>query len=80
MRNHREFTGYGYGVANHAAWFAGPNLHYATKNWWATLAWRQQLKMATGFQDDQKEVISGGRIYGDEHTLNQFMLKVGVPF
>lgn len=80
VRNHREFTGYGYGVANHSAWFAGPNLHYASKAWWVTLAWRQQLKQASGFQDDQREVISNGRIYGDEHTLNQFMLKVGVPF
>jgi len=25
-------------------------------------------------------VISGGRIYGDEHTRNQFVLKLGVPF
>jgi len=80
VRNHREFTGYGYGVPNHSAWFAGPNLHYASKAWWVTLAWRQQLKQASGFQDDQREVISNGRIYGDEHTLNQFMLKVGVPF
>lgn len=80
LRNHREFTGYGYGVANHSAWFLGPNIHYATKGWWVTAAWRQQLKQATGFQDDQREVISNGRIYGDEHTLNQFTLKVGVPF
>lgn len=79
-RNHREFTGYGYGVANHSAWFFGPNLHYATKNWWLTAAWRTQLPLASGFQDDQKEVINHGRIYGDEHTLNQFMLKLGVPF
>ncbi|HQR96960.1 hypothetical protein D9M73_59810 [compost metagenome] len=79
-RNHREFTGYGYGVANHSAWFLGPNLHYATKNWWVTVAWRQQLPLASGFQDDQKAVISNSRIYGDEHTRNQFMLKVGVPF
>ena len=80
LRNHREFTGYGYNVPNHSAWFLGPNLHYATKNWWATVAWRQQLRVARGFSDEQRDVISGGRIYGDEHTLNQFMLKVGVPF
>lgn len=80
LRNHREFTGYGYHTPNHSAWFLGPNLHYAAQKWWVTLAWRQQLPVATGFQADQKEVISGKRIYGDEHTLNQFMLKVGVPF
>lgn len=80
VRNHRKFTGYGYGVANHSAWFLGPNVHYATKGWWLTAAWRSQMPWASGFQDDQKEVISGGRIYGDEHTRNQFVLKLGVPF
>lgn len=79
-RNHREFTGYGYGVANHSAWFLGPNVHYASKRWWLTAAWRTQMPWASGFQDDQNEVISGGRIYGDEHTRNQFMVKIGVPF
>lgn len=79
-RNHREFTGYGYGVANHSAWFFGPNLHYASKKWWLTAAWRAQMPWASGFQDDQKEVISASRIFGDEHTRNQFMLKLGVPF
>ena len=69
LRNHREFTGYGYGVANHSAWFLGPNVHYATKGWWVTVALRHQLKQAVGFQDEQKEAIYNGRIYGDEHTL-----------
>ena len=80
VRYHREFSGYGYRTPNHSAWFAGPNLHYATKKWWATLAWRHQLPIARGFQEDQREVITGGRIFGDEHARDQFMLKVGVPF
>ena len=80
IRNHREFTGYGYGEANHSAWFLGPNLHYASKDWWVTAAWRHQLKRATGFSDDQRDAIQNGRIYGDEHTLNQFIVKVGLPF
>jgi hypothetical protein len=80
LRNHREFTGYGYGTPNHSAWFLGPNLHYATKGWWVTAAWRHQLKRAAGFSDEQRDVIQNGRIYGDEHTLNQFILKVGIPF
>ena len=79
-RNHREFTGYGYGVANHSAWFLGPNIHYAAERWWVTAAWRTQMPWASGFQDDQREVISSGRIYGDEHTRHQLMLRVGVPF
>lgn len=80
LRNHREYTGYGYSVANHSAWFVGPNVHYATKGWWITAAWRHQLKQAVGFQEDQQAVIQNGRIYGDEHALNQFTIKVGVPF
>lgn len=80
LRNHREFVGHGYNTPAHSAWFVGPNLHYATKGWWLTAAWRQQLKWATGFTDDQRQVIQNGRIFGDEHSLNQFIVKVGVPF
>ena len=31
------------------ATFVGPNLQYATKDWWATLAWRYQLKGGTAW-------------------------------
>ncbi|BBP02992.1 hypothetical protein TPL01_22240 [Sulfuriferula plumbiphila] len=79
-RNHREFTGYGFGQPDHSAWFIGPNVHYATKAWWVTGAWRSQLKQASGFTDEQRAVIQNGRIYGGEHARNEFMVKVGVPF
>lgn len=80
LRNHREFTGYGYGTANHSAWFFGPNVHYGSKKWWMTAAYRRQLPIAAGFQDDQRDVIREGRIYGDEHTMHQIIIKVGIPF
>jgi len=80
LRNHREFTGYGYGIANHSAWFFGPNVHYGSKKWWMTAAYRKQLPIAAGFQDDQRDVIREDRIYGDEHTLHQIIVKVGIPF
>lgn len=80
LRNHREYAGYGYGDVQHSAWFLGPNIHYGAKDWWVTLAWRTQMPWARGFTADQREAISGGRIYGDEHARNEFALKVGIPF
>ncbi len=80
LRNHHEYAGYGYGDHQHSAWFLGPNIHYATKGWWVTAAWRTQMPWVKGFTDEQREVISGGRIYGDEHARNEFALKVGIPF
>lgn len=79
-RNHREFTGYGFGQPDHSAWFFGPNVHYATKAWWVTAAWRAQLKLANGFTDEQRAVIFNGRIYGEEHARDEFMIRFGVPF
>lgn len=80
LRNHREFAGYRWQIPQHSAWFLGPNVHYATKDWWMTVAWRHQLRAAKGFTDDQQSVITNGRIFGDEHVLNQFIVKIGVPF
>lgn len=79
-RNHREFTGYGFGQPDHSAWFLGPNLHYGTKTWWVTAAWRPQLRVASGFNDEQRAVMQKGRIYGEEHARNEFMVRVGIPF
>lgn len=79
-RNHREFLGTFYKSREHSAWFFGPNVHYATKDWWATLAWRAQLPVVQAFNDEQEEVVRDHRIYGDEHARDEFMFKVGVPF
>ncbi len=79
-RNHQEFLGYHFSDREHSAHFIGPNVHYAAKNWWVTAAWRHQLPMVQTFSDDQKDVVQGNRIYGDEHARDEFMLKVGVPF
>lgn len=79
-RNHQEFLGYHFADREHSAHFIGPNLHYATRKWWVTAAWRHQLPMVQTFSDDQHDVVQGNRIYGDEHARDEFMLKVGVPF
>ena len=79
-RNHREFAGYGFGNREHSAWFLGPNLHYATQNWWITAAWRHQLPMVKTYNDEQRTVTVGDRVYGEEHARNEFIVKLGIPF
>lgn len=80
LRNHREYDGYWYGNKAHSAWFIGPNLHYASQHWWITAAWRHQLPVVQAFTREQRDVVYGDRIYGDEHARNEFMVKVGIPF
>jgi Family of unknown function (DUF6662) len=79
-RNHREFIGRGYGDPEHSAWFIGPVIHYATQRWWATLAYRHQLPVVEAFTQEQRDVVKNGRIYGDEHSRDEVMLKIGIPF
>ncbi|NUS38228.1 MAG: hypothetical protein HOQ02_04285 [Lysobacter sp.] len=78
-RNHREFAGYGLGNKEHSAWFLGPNVHYATQDWWITAAWRHQLPVVQAFNEEQRAATVGDRIYGGEHARNEFIVKFGVP-
>jgi len=59
------------------ATFVGPNLQYATKDWWATLAWRYQLKGGDCMGGGEVE-CSDSRVW-DSHSLNEFMFKFGIP-
>lgn len=78
-RVHNEFTGYLFNNPEHSAFFAGPVIHYATKEFWVTAAWRHQLPWVKTYNEDQASVVSRGRIYGDEHARDEFMLRVGMP-
>lgn len=40
-RNHREYPDYD--EEEHSAWFLGPNLHYGSSRWWATLTVLPQI-------------------------------------
>ena len=80
FRNHNEFVGYRFDNAEHSAFFFGPNIHYAAQNWWATAAWRHQLPIVKTYNQDQRDLVIHGHIYGDEQATNEFMIKVGVPF
>jgi hypothetical protein len=79
-RNHREFQGSWYKSREHSAWFLGPSVHYATKDWWITAAWRHQMPWVKTYNQEQADVVAGGRIFGQEHARNEFMAKVGMPF
>ena len=76
-RFHNDFDGYGFGNQTQRAHFLGPNLHYATKNWWLTLAMRSQI----GGQcwEPGTAECSDGKVW-DSHGNNEYIVKVGVPF
>lgn len=80
FRNHNEFIGYHFDRAEHSAFFFGPNVHYAAKDWWVTAAWRHQLPIVQTYDQEQRDITINHRIYGDEHAKNEFVVKVGVPF
>lgn len=76
-RQHNDFLGATYNKQTQTAWFLGPNLHYAEKNWWATAAYRRQLG-GSCMNGGQVE-CSNGYVW-DSHTTNEFIVKFGVPF
>ena len=54
--------------------FAGPNLHYATSKWWATLSWMPQL------QGGGELVQEGDDLHLIEKTEGEARLKLGYNF
>jgi hypothetical protein len=82
FRNHNEFRDYSISPSHqdHTAYFAGPNIHYASQKWFFTLSALRQLG-AVAFDDDQRAQMKGNLLYGDEHTTwDGIRLKIGVPF
>jgi hypothetical protein len=76
-RFHNDFVGYGYKSQTQKAHFIGPNIHYASKDWWTTVAFRYQLGgkcWAPGDVDCMNGKVADG------HGQNQFIVKVGFPF
>lgn len=80
LRNHEEFSKFQESAVEHSAFFVGPTLHYGGKRWWATLSVLAQLPLAQGYNQEQRDNISGGRIFGDEHEAVQARLRVGFNF
>lgn len=76
-RFHNDFDGYGFNRQTQRAHFIGPNIHYASKDWWITAAWRTQIG-GTCWEPGDAE-CSGGKVW-DSHGRNEYMVKFGMPF
>ena len=82
IRDHNEFDGYtlAHGRQDHMAFFAGPNVHYAGRRWFATLSVLRQIHAIT-YSQEQANQLDDGLLYGDEHTRwDGIRLKVGYDF
>lgn len=75
-RYHNDFSGYFYQESTQHAHFLGPNLHYATTNWWGTVALRHQLS-GTCHGVGIGECADGYVL--DDHGRNELMVRFGVP-
>ncbi len=80
FRNHNEFSSFSLRDIEHNAYFLGPNVHYASKNFWWTGTVLFQLPFAKGYTTKQQNVIDGGKIFGKEHESVEFRLKLGWNF
>lgn len=78
-RFHNDFDGYAFNKQTQRAHFIGPNVHYATKDWWMTAAWRYQLKGQSQCWAPGEGECSNGRVW-DSHSRNEVMFKFGRPF
>lgn len=76
-RYHNDFVGYRWRTRTQEAHFFGPNLHYADKDWWFTMAWRYQIK-GECFADGVAECSKG--YAWDGHGRNEYVMKFGFPF
>lgn len=78
-RFHNDFDGYRYQTQTQRAHFFGPNVHYATKEWWVTAAWRYQPKGLSQCWAPGEGECSNSRVW-DSHSRNEYILKFGMPF
>jgi len=76
-RFHNDYSSYNLRNQVQKATFVGPNIHYASKDWWVTGAWRYQLNGNTCMGDGTAE-CSNARVW-DSHSVNEFIVKVGFP-
>ena len=76
-RYHTDYSSYNLQNQTQQATFIGPNLHYASEDWWFTAAWRHQIKGGTCMGAGTAE-CSDGRVW-DSQGVNEFMFKVGFP-
>lgn len=78
-RLHTDHSGYFLNNHIQTAHFIGPTIHYASQKWWATAAWRYQIK-GRCFADGTADCATGYDKVSDNHGRNQFVVKFGFPF
>lgn len=82
IRNERSWEG-GYqfksSQRDSSAWYTGPTIHYANKNYFVTLSYQQQLKMANAYSIAAKDELVDSRIYKG-HERHGVRLIGGVSF
>jgi hypothetical protein len=78
-RHHNDFEGYRFNHRTQRADFMGPNVHYATKDWWVTAAWRYQIG-GTCWAPGDAECSASKKMVWDSHSRNEYIVKVGFPF
>jgi hypothetical protein len=79
--NEREFSDFVFWegkFANNVAFYTGPSIHYAGKNFFFTLSYLEQLPIGRDFA--RANVMSGGRNYADDFERYRFRLKFGFYF
>jgi hypothetical protein len=82
FRNHREFPDMDLGQQEHSAFFVGPNVHYGSEKWWATLTFLPQIyghPQDLGRGGDGVE-IADSRLHLGQHEVFETRLKFGINF
>lgn len=79
--NERGYSGHSLKSSDrdYSAWFVGPNIHYATARWFATLTWMEQMPWAGAYSDSAKLERVNGRVYNSTEKTN-VRLRVGYSF
>ncbi len=79
--NERGYHGHSLssGDRDYSAWFVGPNIHYATARWFATLTWMEQMPWASAYSDAARIELVNGRVYKSTEKTN-VRLRMGYSF
>ena len=77
LRNHNEYGDYH--EFEHAVWWTGPSLHYASPRWWATLGALYQIHGSPDGVDAEGAYVGDGKFLRS-HERWEVTLKFGIPF
>lgn len=71
------FSSFSPGNIEYSAFFLGPNLHYASRRFWATLALFLQIPPGLTYTERAEDALQGRRIFGNEEAAVELRLKAG---